>query len=249
VYDASAVIAAVHAALGKVEDGGPLVLLDACQTVGQLQLDVAALGCDALSGTSRKWLRGPRGVGFLYVRDVLLDGGADHALKEPGSIDHFGAPWSVDPDHSYTLRADARRFEFWENGLGAQLGFGAAVDYACDIGVDRIERRVRALGDTLRGYLDEIDGVTVADLDGGPVSGQCGVVTVDVEPLGGAVAVHGKARAAGIGLSCVPPASTALDSARRNIACNLLRLSPHYFNTDAELRTVCDFLATLLPRK
>ncbi len=208
-------------------------LLDACQSVGQLRVDVAEIGCDLLSATARKFLRGPRGTGFLYVRSGFLD------QLDPPFIDMQAATWTA-PDE-YVLRTDARRFETWESNYAARIGVGVAVDYALSWGIDAIEERVSGLAETLRGMLTEVPGVQVHDLG----ARRCGIVTFTVEGVP-ADDVQQKLAAAGVNTTVSRVSHARHDLARRGLS-DLVRASVHYYNTEEELRRLCDQLPS--PRR
>ncbi|MET4800710.1 aminotransferase class V-fold PLP-dependent enzyme [Bradyrhizobium sp. LB11.1] len=223
------------AAVGKIARARRIpYLLDACQAIGQMQVDVEAIGCDMLSATGRKFLRGPRGTGFLYVRRPLLQ------QLEPPMIDHFAAPW-VSRDH-YQLRDDARRFETWENNYAARLGLGVAVDYALAIGLGPIEQRCRLLADRLRTGLAAISGITIRDLGRTPGA----IVSFTMEGYE-ADALVSSAAAAGITIGASHPSSTRIDAEVRALPV-VVRASPHYYNTDAEIDRLIAHLAGLVPR-
>ncbi|GMG84014.1 aminotransferase class V-fold PLP-dependent enzyme [Paralimibaculum aggregatum] len=210
------------AAVGAVaRRHGVPYLLDACQAAGQLPIDVGAIGCDFLSATGRKFLRGPRGTGFLYVAGRWLE------RLEPAMIDHFGAPW-VARDR-YALRPDARRFETWENAYALRAGLGAAVDYAEAIGIVRIAARIGQLAERCRALLAAVPGVTVRDLGPAP----CGIVSFTVEGAEPAAVVARMAEA-GFVIGASDPASTRLDSERRGLPV-MLRIAPHVYNTEDEI--------------
>lgn len=208
-----------------------LVLLDACQSVGQLQIDVAALGVDALAATGRKWLRAPRGTGFLYVRPELIGG------LSASVVDQAGASWTA--PGAYELAPDARRFEFWESDVAARLGLGAAVDYLLALGTADVERAIRANADALRAGLAQIPGVRVRDLGmrpGGIVS-----FTVDGRDSG---QVRDRLRAAGVTVTASPAASTLLDMADRGLDA-VVRASPHYFVAPKDLERCLDAVSSV----
>lgn len=210
------------AAVGRIARArGIPYLLDACQAVGQMVVDVEAVGCDMLSATGRKFLRGSRGTGFLYVRRALLQ------QLEPPMIDHFAAPW-ISRD-AYRLRDDARRFETWENNYAARLGLGAAVDYALDVGLASIEQRCRMLADRLRSGLASIRGIKIRDLGRAPGA----IVSFTMEGYE-AEAVVSSAAAAGITIGASNPSSTRIDAEVRSLP-TVVRASPHYYNTEAEI--------------
>ncbi|HMB76770.1 MAG TPA: aminotransferase class V-fold PLP-dependent enzyme, partial [Kiloniellaceae bacterium] len=210
------------AAVGKIARArGIPYLLDACQAVGQMPVDVGDLNCDFLSATGRKFLRGPRGTGFLYVREAWLE------TLEPAMIDHFAAPW-VAKDR-YDLRPDARRFETWENSYVLRAGLGAAASYAQEIGLEAIQERVWGLADSLRQRLRKLPGARLYDL-GEPACAIVGFTLEGVTP--GALVAALRKKSIFIGAS--DPESTRLDSEARRLPV-LLRAAPHYYNTEEEL--------------
>lgn len=221
------------AEVGKIaRKYGVPYLLDACQVAGQMRIDVEALGCDFLSATGRKFLRGPRGTGFLYVRAAWLD------TLEPAMIDHFGAPW-VARDH-YTLRDDARRFETWENAYALRAGLGAAFAYADSIGIDAIEARVTKLAAHCRGVLAAQGQLQLRDIG----RQQSGIVSFSVDGGDPADLVR-KMSAAGFAIGASVPSSTRIDSERRALP-PLLRFAPHYYNTEDEIERSVEVLVSFL---
>lgn len=208
---------------------GITYLLDACQSVGQMPLDIERIGCDLLSGTGRKFLRGPRGTGFLYVSKKIVD------RLDPPFIDLHAATWT--DARTFELRPDARRFENWESYVAGRLGLRAAVRYALDLGLEPIRARVTMLADRLRTSLAELPGVKVQDL--GRV--RSGIVTFTKEgeqPRD----IQARLRAANIGVSVSGRSSAQLDFGRRGLA-QVVRASVHYFNTEDEIRTFCRVLS------
>ena len=219
------------AAVGQVaREAGVLYLLDACQSIGQLPLDVEAIGCDLLSATGRKYLRGPRGTGLLYVRRAILD------RLEPPFLDLHAAQW-VTPER-FEMRPDARRFENWETYYAGKIGLGVAIEYALQWGIEAIWARVTSLADDLRRQLSRIAGVTVRD-EGVE---RCGLVSFTVAGSE-ADEVHRRLARAHINVSVSRVSSTRLDMEARGLP-DLVRASVHYYNTEEEIARFCHVLAS-----
>ncbi|MFC1421238.1 aminotransferase class V-fold PLP-dependent enzyme [Streptacidiphilus cavernicola] len=221
------------AEIGRItRAAGVPFLLDATQSVGQLPVDVAAIGCDLLAGTGRKFLRGPRGTGFLWVDTAALEY-LDPAVAELRSAVRDGG-------RGFAWQPGAQRFETWERSPANILGLNAAVRQALALGPDRIGRRCAALGARLREQLDALPGVSTHDRG----RERCAIVTARVAGLAAAEVAAALARK-GVNVSVTAPADTRFDAGQRD-AHPLVRLSPHYFSTEAELDLAVDAVAGLL---
>ena len=221
------------AAVGRVaREAGVPYLLDACQSVGQMPVDVADLGCDMLSATGRKYLRGPRATGFLWVRREFLE------RLEPPFLDLHAATW-VARDR-YEVRADARRFENWETYYAGKIALGVAVEYALEWGLPAIRERVYALGVSLRERLAALPGVTVRDKG----AERCGIVTFTAEGCAAAL-IKQVLRSQAINVSVSSYAGTRLDMEARKLP-GVVRASVHYYNSEEEIEGFCVALEPLL---
>lgn len=223
-------------AVGEVcAEAGVPFLLDACQAVGQLPVDVETLNCDFLAATARKFLRGPRGLGFLYVSDRLLEQGV-----HPLYLDTRGSKWTA-PDR-FRLEPDARRFENWEFPHALVLGLGAAAGYALEVGIETGEQRARALAAYARERLAQLDGVQVLDRG----QRQCAIATASI----GAVEADGLVetlREKDINTSAAMRHHAVIDMDAKG-AETALRISPHYYNTTEEIDAAVDALQRVISR-
>ncbi len=220
------------AAVGAVaRAAGVPFLLDACQSVGQLPIDVATIGCDFLTATGRKFLRGPRGTGFLYVTERKL------GEIDPIVIDGHAAPWSSRT--GYELQPDGRRFEVWEQQLAGKVGLAVAARYAKEVGPAASWEHIRHLASGLRQRLAALPGVTVHDR--GAVQG--GIVTFTVDGVA-CRDVMTRLRREGINTSAPRVATARIDMEDRGLA-GLVRASVHYFNTEGELDAVTAAVGSL----
>ena len=209
-----------------------LYLVDACQSVGQYAIDVEQLGCDFLSATGRKFLRGPRGSGLLYVSDRALAAG-----YEPLFIDMRGARW-VGPE-DYRQVETAARFEDWEFSYATLLGSAAAIRYALTVGIDEIAERTPALGAALRERLAELDGVRIFDRG----RRRCAIVTFTVDGWNSEVLMT-ELRRRRINSSVSAREHALYDFTDKGVeAC--VRMSPHYYNTEQEVDEVVDAVREL----
>lgn len=219
------------AAIGVVtRAAGIPYLLDACQSVGQFPVDVQTIGCDMLTTTGRKYLRGPRGTGFVYVRQATM------ADLVPPMLDVHAATWDA-RDH-FTVRTDARRFENWETNYAGKIGLVTAIDYALAWGMDAIGARVLALGEQLRQRLADIPGVQLCDLGPQP----CGIVSFRHARVA-ATDIMAALATQRINVTTSSPFGTRYDMEARQLDM-VVRASVHYYNDDDEIARMVAAVAT-----
>lgn len=204
-------------------------LVDACQSAGQMDLDVTQIGCDFLTATFRKYLRGPRGAGFLYASDRVLEAGLELLLPDMRSADWIEAD-------AYQSAPSARRFEYWEMPIALLLGSKAAVDYALEVGLDVAQNRIQLLAGQTRKLLAELPGVRVLD------QGErlCGIVTAQANHWE-SKALMEKLYENNINCRLSPRIAAQIDFGRKGVDW-ALRISPHYYNTEAEIEQLIQVL-------
>jgi selenocysteine lyase/cysteine desulfurase len=223
------------AAVGEVAKRHAIpYLLDACQSVGQMPIDVDAIGCDFLSGTGRKYLRGPRGTGLLYVRDEWIE------RLTPPLLDQFAADLISESD--YVIRDDARRFENWERFFAGQAALGSAIHYACDLGLELIWSRIQHLAGSLRDQLSGLPGVEITD-EGRE---RCGLVTFRHEQIASSQ-IKTELGKHGINVSVSSGSGSRVSFDRRGLDA-VVRASVHYFNTNDEIERMIEALASVCER-
>lgn len=211
---------------------GVLYLLDACQSAGQCPLDVEKIGCDMLSATGRKYMRAPRGTGFLYVRKDVL------SRLRPYWVDLHAAEWTgVD---TYEIRNDARKFENWEGNRAAVMGLHSAVAYILEVGIEQIWERVQRLGALLRSGLKNLSDISVHDI--GTVNS--GIVSFTIKGKS-AEPVTRSLITQGINVSWNGVPNTYLDMTARGLE-EIVRASVHYYNTEEEVARFIDALKKLV---
>jgi len=209
-------------AVGKVaKAAGIPFILDACQSVGHIPIDVEEIGCDVLCITGRKYLRGPRGTGLLYVRNDLVE-----RLEPPMLDQHAAELISVT---EYSIRKDARRFENWEQYYAGKFALAVAIDYALSWGLGSIQARIYHLAKTLRDKLSDIDGIQVTD-EG---IEKCGIVTFISDQRNPSDIKNGCAEHK-INVSTSKGSGNLVSFQERGLS-EVVRASVHYFNTEAEI--------------
>ncbi len=227
----SGVVAPVREVGELARAAGVPYFLDACQSVGQLAVDVGEIGCDVATLTGRKWLRGPRGTGALFVREGFLDG-----LDPPG-VDASSAQWSPHGDE-YVLADDATRFEEFETSVAARLGLGTAVDELLALGIEQVQSRIATLAEHLRSSIDAAPALHGED----PVGERCGIVTFSVAGRD-ADEVAAQLSSSGINVSVSRAANSRLDFDARGLD-TVVRAAPHVYNTVDELERLVDALGS-----
>ena len=223
-------------AVGRIAKSANIpYLLDACQSVGQLSLDVEEIGCDMLCSTGRKYLRGPRGTGLLYVRKGLIE------QLEPPFLDQHAATL-ISPT-SYKIRPDAKRFENWEQYLAGKAALGVAIDYALSYGLESIQSRIYQLSALLRTKLMDIEGVEITDegLE------KCGIVTFTATQLSPSV-IKQQFKKHRINVSTSDGSGSLVSFQHRGLT-GVVRASVHYYNTEQEIEYFVEALRIILGKK
>jgi selenocysteine lyase/cysteine desulfurase len=210
-----------------------LYLVDACQSIGHVPFDVEKIGCHFASVTSRKYLRGPRGLGFLYVKENTWD------LLQPKHFDTTSAHWRL--DETVKLDRSARMFEHWEKSYALIMGFSEALRYLLALGSEATWARIQEVASYARDRLAELEGVSLCD----PGTQHSGIITFNLRDKSPKV-VNQYLLEQGINTSVTLPFSSLMDLHDRGLMDGAVRASVHYYNTEQEVDQLVDVLSHLL---
>jgi len=224
------------AEVGKISKAANIpFILDSCQSVGQIPIDVNETGCDVLCITGRKYLRGPRGTGLLCVRKGIIES------LEPPLLDQHAAELITPTE--YKIRPNAKRFEYWEQYCAGKYALSVAIDYALSWGVDSIQERIYGLADLLRSKLSQIDSLQITD-EGAE---KCGIVTFvshNIEPS----KIKKALAAYKINVSTSKGSGSLVSFNARGIT-EVVRASVHYFNEESEIEYFVGILKKIVTKK
>ncbi len=222
-------------AVGRIANAAGIpYILDACQSVGHMPINVEEIGCDVLCITGRKYLRGPRGTGLLFVRNSLLN------ELEPPILDQHAA--ELISSTEYLIRPDSKRFENWEQYCAGKYALGVAIDYALSWDLGAIQKRIYSLADNLRQKLSRIDGVHSTD-DGVE---KCGIITFTADQLE-PVAIKQALSKQRINVSTSKGSGSLVSFEKRGLK-EVVRASVHYFNTDEEIDHFVDVFKKIVAK-
>ena len=220
----------------RANAAGSMFLVDACQSIGQMSVDVSAIGCDALTATGRKWLRGPRGTGFLYVSSELIEN------IDPISSDLVTADYLIEGEHGSHLRfrTDGKKFELWERSIAGAIGLGVAIDYLAGIGVPDVQSRIRYLTQIIIDGLADIPAITLWT-PSEAVSGVVGFVVADMAPDDFKQMCADQR----INISTMADWDAPLDFAAMG-ATQCIRVAPHYYNDESEIGRFIELVRSIV---
>jgi selenocysteine lyase/cysteine desulfurase len=225
----SGLIQDVYSIAPACKASGAYYLIDTCQSIGQLNISVETLNCDFLTATGRKFMRGPRGTGFLYVSDRVLNEGLTPLFTE-----QCGAEWTE--EFGYKIMDSALRFERWERNCGNMLGLAKATELINKIGIESIEKRNNELQLFAREALSKLPNIQCTDIG----ENLCNLITF-TNADGSINRIVELFATNNVSFSISGINSALIDFTKRELT-EVVRISPHYFNTEKEISTLIDIL-------